>query len=114
MRISDWSSDVCSSDLHRDPPPILRHRPGPAPATAHDRHRGLHLDLHLELAVPRPDDLEAGRAEPPRCTFAHRGLLLNLCPSNSHDIPGGQIGRAACRARGYQTCKITWAAVPIK
>src|SRR3546814_1762953 len=55
----------CRRVAHRDPPPILRHRPGPAPAPAHDRHRGLHPALPLELPLHPPDDLEAGRAEPP-------------------------------------------------
>src|SRR3546814_10620654 len=31
MRISDWSSDVCSSDLHHRP---ARRRPGPCPKGA--------------------------------------------------------------------------------
>src|SRR3546814_17312618 len=34
MRISDWSSDVCSSDLRRDP--VLDHRAGPRARGAFD------------------------------------------------------------------------------
>src|SRR3546814_4556068 len=45
MRISDWSSDVCSSDLRRSPAPCARHGHGDRgdvarrPATPHLPHR---------------------------------------------------------------------------
>src|SRR3546814_17358982 len=35
MRISDWSSDVCSSDLAQRGPPLI----GAAPENAHHQHR---------------------------------------------------------------------------
>src|SRR3546814_6651493 len=79
MRISDWSSDVCSSDLARraaggdlDQPAALGHRPG-APRLS--RRRGVHRYLvrfpalagddggHLaarRLAFPQPPEI--GRA----------------------------------------------------
>src|SRR3546814_7247531 len=38
MRISDWSSDVCSSDLKRSAAPIGHHRAAPVKAE-HTRHR---------------------------------------------------------------------------
>src|SRR3546814_10044346 len=41
MRISDWSSDVCSSDLARAARVLLRHRPAP--------DAQLHLDGGLRL-----------------------------------------------------------------
>src|SRR3546814_13788934 len=40
MRISDWSSDVCSSDLHSDATSASQHRRQGRPA---DRRRPLHL-----------------------------------------------------------------------
>src|SRR3546814_12367974 len=47
MRISDWSSDVCSSDLERH---LVDHRAAAVPR----RHR-------LEDVAPRPEDADAGR-----------------------------------------------------
>src|SRR3546814_2400339 len=81
MRISDWSSDVCSSDLNMVQPGAPRHGPG-----MHQDHlrpvealrQSLRVDV-LQLAVggqqhaaPRADDERVGV---------------------------GQIGRASCRAR---------------
>src|SRR3546814_5198543 len=60
MRISDWSSDVCSSDLHRraghPPAPQDRGRPE-VPALSADcaRHR-LRADAGLTLRATAADD----------------------------------------------------------
>src|SRR3546814_4056140 len=59
MRISDWSSDVCSSDLQED---RLHHRRGGAQAD----FLGIGLDLHaLETTRQRDDDAEDGRLDQP-------------------------------------------------
>src|SRR3546814_2504398 len=60
MRISDWSSDVCSSDLH------LRichdRRRADGAGTAVGGHR--RPDLHPRRALhPQPQAMKAGRAE---------------------------------------------------
>src|SRR3546814_20542568 len=39
MRISDWSSDVCSSDLHLNPVLILAARSRPPPSSSEGRLR---------------------------------------------------------------------------
>src|SRR3546814_7750172 len=43
MRISDWSSDVCSSDLTPEQPPIFKRR----------NHRKFHRQLHDSQFAPR-------------------------------------------------------------
>src|SRR3546814_3781265 len=83
MRISDWSSDVCSSDL-RPPParrPLAQYRGGPgvradgaaagagaadpgADAAAPDRHPGA-VAAELSRLVRRYRDPVGGAAHPP-------------------------------------------------
>src|SRR3546814_10090945 len=73
MRISDWSSDVCSSDLvaaARAPfMPELGHRPALEPAQqlgafALDAHRGVgeHRGAHRAPVAHRGAHVEIGRA----------------------------------------------------
>src|SRR3546814_9382077 len=57
MRISDWSSDVCSSDLTWRPPPLARARAGPA--------RNPHTRASLRSA-PRTQRREESLAPPAR------------------------------------------------
>src|SRR3546814_1679596 len=75
MRISDWSSDVCSSDLilrrgveprHRRAQP--RERLGEQPGAAADIERGPagKRGEALPVAAPMPDDLLADIAKPRR------------------------------------------------
>src|SRR3546814_7644880 len=78
MRISDWSSDVCSSDLA-----FLR---------------GLEVDMDgLRVVAHREiDDLRVGQRGAAR--LEHLADLPVLEPARVH--PGGpQIGRASCRER---------------
>src|SRR3546814_6929035 len=60
MRISDWSSDVCSSDLRGAHVVAHRHRRG-VPANGGDRRADRHGD-----APGSWDPLRATRARPPR------------------------------------------------
>src|SRR3546814_20953871 len=86
MRISDWSSDVCSSDLGNDLPGAVRLAAGDAVAGLQAAPHG---DLVLELAAvaPAPVGAVADRryapvyaAVPPLAALAarhsHRALLL--------------------------------------
>src|SRR3546814_21011423 len=82
MRISDWSSDVCSSDLRRADIQRaqvmgLEHE-ALAVAVVRDRRRGF-----------QADELELG------------GGVRGPCPVHRGDpaVGAGQIGRAACRER---------------
>src|SRR3546814_1518669 len=78
MRISDWSSDVCSSDLH-----VLAglHADGPV--------RGKPAGVQHYVEVELPD----GRIVAPDGVFPHRRHRL---------VPVEQIGRASCRERVCQ------------
>src|SRR3546814_11579605 len=107
MRISDWSSDVCSSDLRRR----NRFRGGPA--------EQLHLGLDATLALDRgtmpafeiderrdrrtgetPDQHakreRTGNADEP--AFAYRKPAPPI-----FGLVGPEIGRASCRERRCQT-----------
>src|SRR3546814_20561655 len=77
MRISDWSSDVCSSDLHRE----IADRSDIGPT------RG-ELGQALESRVRVID-----RAEVVEAVSRHRGQRCEI------QVQVDEIGRASCRAR---------------
>src|SRR3546814_3566065 len=84
MRISDWSSDVCSSDLS-----FTRVFPGrlaapPLPAIQRQFQRG----SHLNMTDTPPDRLCADPDSP-----FHDAAAMER----------GEIGRASCRARVCQS-----------
>src|SRR3546814_1304373 len=100
MRISDWSSDVCSSDL-RDPrrrawclprpPKGSRQRkgvPGTGARRQADRMR------NATIVAPQPEAVEAGAAVLERGGNAVDAALA--CPFVQ------EIGRASCRERVCQ------------
>src|SRR3546814_14236376 len=115
MRISDWSSDVCSSDLVRetieeagiavgldplpDPDALGRLRPG---LNAHGSFADLLANEGLALD---PDALIPFARWCPRLAhvriFDTRFYLARL-PDGAPD-PVVEIGRAACRERGCLT-----------
>src|SRR3546814_4594248 len=74
MRISDWSSDVCSSDRGGQQAPALPARPQIRDAIAVNR------DAVTHQIVPQ-------------------GLRLSIEPDQHGDVPPGQIGRASSRER---------------
>src|SRR3546814_5646607 len=78
MRISDWSSDVCSSDL-----PLRRHEEFPSGFKRPDARREHADEGVLDAIQPerRPDD---------------------ICPTTEPLLPEREIGRASCRARVCQ------------
>src|SRR3546814_5780564 len=98
MRISDWSSDVCSSDLgvpvaDVDDPDVLlcgllRHVQLQLAAVA--------LDGDDHQAGPEPDDVVVP-LEGCGAVRVLAGLELRAEPQDSH-----QIGRESCRERGCQ------------
>src|SRR3546814_14203286 len=97
MRISDWSSDVCSSDLPELRDHLRRHRRRSRPrrhlggALAHDQH---------------PHDRSGGA-----------GVALPGAPGGvSHPPRLGRrpIGRASCRERVCQYVSISVVAVSLK
>src|SRR3546814_369810 len=86
MRISDWSSDVCSSDLHhrrrgkgRKQPPVAQYRPQIGQASPRQQQRqdqqqrpqdALADDLHR---VHMMQQLEIDRQQAPQAISRHRG-----------------------------------------
>src|SRR3546814_13796713 len=64
MRISDWSSDVCSSDLDEEPRPLRRPGAFPARAAGPDPGGAQPRGQLPAGAEACPEDLAAGRRLP--------------------------------------------------
>src|SRR3546814_9569699 len=82
MRISDWSSDVCSSDLQQRqllPIPIRRHRKN-------------HLIVGMSDLLPDRMQMEPGQI----------GVVLRRAGGPQQRALIEQIGRASCRERVCQ------------
>src|SRR3546814_14610934 len=89
MRISDWSSDVCSSDL--SPQPWRASRLAHHPAARHDRH------------VPSPARLRRPESPcvPPLGSSALKGAARRAYPSvRSEERRVGKEWVSTCRSRG--------------
>src|SRR3546814_14354421 len=108
MRISDWSSDVCSSDLGL----VSFIWPSSAPTTSTG-------DMPLISAgdmLPAPAMLALDNKN----LFGERFTLHGPSPSKERDraarMPPGRvgIGRAACRERRCQYGELTVGAVALK
>src|SRR3546814_15869084 len=108
MRISDWSSDVCSSDLIK---PVIIAGAGPVGRTAARllQEQGIPF-LVLEADTRLADDLRASTFHPPSLDMLDRlgaaqpliaqGLITPTWQIRIH--PGGErvvfeLGRASCR-----------------
>src|SRR3546814_12003136 len=102
MRISDWSSDVCSSDLAMGGPGRTRK------ALGHRRH------ARLERRRERLENTVVRRAALLRLAGIAR--LQNACARPAIEVPQlpAQIGRASCRERGCQYVEISVVAVSLK
>src|SRR3546814_18373121 len=96
MRISDWSSDVCSSDLLAIP--------------------RLERARHVRLRTVAQDQGEAGdRVERPQDERQADDLPQFLCRAFLRRLRGRvEIGRASCRERVCQYVSITVVAVSLK
>src|SRR3546814_15784415 len=104
MRISDWSSDVCSSDLHAGRGDRRRHWHGDwRPDFAGRRSRRRDADL------PRQDD-DPIVAD---VTDQAQDLQLQLAQIQAAQQML-QIGKASCRERRCQYVEISVVAVSIK
>src|SRR3546814_16170808 len=97
MRISDWSSDVCSSDLFI----LVRERlpnSGSAPLNTSQLPDG-----QLELRLRANDGTADGSATVEVTVHNKKSL-----------VAAGQIGRTSCRERVCQSVKISVGAVQLK
>src|SRR3546814_15686918 len=120
MRISDWSSDVCSSDLWRGRPPatgdgLFRVHRGAKSAEARwqafCRSGAGRLYLRILLRgrqAARPQVRETG------CRTARAARRLRYRLRGSRRKLDREIGRAACRERGCQNVEISGVAVTLK
>src|SRR3546814_13082087 len=103
MRISDWSSDVCSSDLSVEQ------------RITHLRDQG-GVDRVVERLLRHADGAAAAEAEEWRqhlqIPILDDALADDIAPGEFGEI--GQIGRASCRERGCKYVEIQVVAGPLK
>src|SRR3546814_19131259 len=94
MRISDWSSDVCSSDLHREPGnrPARQTPPGARP----------NRDL-MTLPASGPGRLleSSGDAAPRGMTVHDRHRLIGRLPHKNRSIRSKAANSTPPRIRGH-------------
>src|SRR3546814_10069476 len=91
MRISDWSSDVCSSDLH-----VGSRRRGD-----HLARRSRRADLHaLGPRVQGPGRHLAAPKTPQASETANGRDARAITPEGTCHVTNTQIGRASWRERG--------------
>src|SRR3546814_12224539 len=98
MRISDWSSDVCSSDL-------IREARGSSRTDLPDRHRISAGGRKVRLSPAVPDCRAAapspGRGGPPRAPESQdiRPATARRCPKRSEERRVGKECVSTCRSR---------------
>src|SRR3546814_18431194 len=117
MRISDWSSDVCSSDLHADPremgaevepPPLPRPPPGLRFLVGQQQRlvRGVEVDpvevVHLAAGQRLPEAARVADAGAPPLVFLRPSPVPHPAPVPALGVVPAAIERTYCRARGRQ------------
>src|SRR3546814_7867253 len=95
MRISDWSSDVCSSDLDPWTGQLEQHLRGVESLPQGVDQAALRRAVFQELCRLDQYDLAAGIEADLRLLDEIRGSLLRI-------LRADQIGRASCRERVCQ------------
>src|SRR3546814_11370356 len=95
MRISDWSSDVCSSDLARAP----QH---PTLLVTHEGNQAARLQAYreagVEVAQVATDADGHVSLDATLSLLGARGITRLLVEGGGH-LAASQIGRASCRER---------------
>src|SRR3546814_1079312 len=98
MRISDWSSDVCSSDLLElcDLPARLAHADDVLEWFEAAWNRRHAIELHAEqIAIERDEAVHVGRRQRDVVHAANHGLsFMRRCVSACARVSSSQIGRA--------------------
>src|SRR3546814_19615030 len=100
MRISDWSSDVCSSDLDLEQPPALPGLPGSpeeAVAIAVNENPQL-LAAHAEAKAARYDVRVAAASRLPRLSAVASGGYNNYLGTLTGNLPGRVFQQAQTTA----------------
>src|SRR3546814_15160094 len=99
MRISDWSSDVCSSDLDGDN------------GEQHGGERRQHTPFHWSIGMSCGGMV--GLIASTRSTYcAHACVSFSTCSGFS--AATSDTGRASCRERCVSTCRSRWSPYPLK
>src|SRR3546814_11091005 len=99
MRISDWSSDVCSSDLFRDPQHLRRfHLPKFTSLLALQQCLETHRTYPLEAHVPVPYPLLLGAVLKPDTSRA-KSRTHHAAATRSEERRVGQECVSTCRSR---------------
>src|SRR3546814_17416341 len=109
MRISDWSSDVCSSDLRLE---AGRREVGAAViAEIGERH-----DTDVDPVAERLEDAGGGRTDTIAAGLVNHGSgaerpgdgLRQRRQFRVLELRRQEIGRASCRERVCRTCRSRW------
>src|SRR3546814_13827672 len=79
MRISDWSSDVCSSDLAGAPNPRIHHQPGGGVGTRMPKLTIDGLELEVEPGLTVLQACEMAGVEIPRFCYHERLSVAGNC-----------------------------------
>src|SRR3546814_19241037 len=111
MRISDWSSDVCSSDLAVDPGELLLEHLGDAVLDRFGRGAriaGADVDLDRGDIGILLDRQRKDRAQPAQHDDDRQH------PGENRSVDEDEIGRAACRERVCQYVYISVVAGSLK
>src|SRR3546814_13332020 len=124
MRISDWSSDVCSSDLARQREEVRAEtfgRRAPFGIALGQQHRRRRIDQCVEPALPRPACLKLGEQ---RLALRQRGRVArdhrhHVAPPGELDLPDQRLARVRSEERrvgkgGVSTCRSRWSPYPYK
>src|SRR3546814_15329518 len=117
MRISDWSSDVCSSDLVKSK--AVSTNPMPAPWQSPDTPPTARRSHQNQPQISRGADRSAGTNQqaPNRMNSQIAKSTRRTDDAKRAPRPawrGGKIGRASCRGRVGQYMGISVEADPLK
>src|SRR3546814_18335866 len=115
MRISDWSSDVCSSDLHRPHLAVIDHGERVLHAVEEldqSDQAGHHVNVVGDVSLVGRDDGKAergaeagGEAQQPD-KGEHQGGKETL--TLLHEAQQNENGRASWRKECVRTCRSRW------
>src|SRR3546814_13559625 len=109
MRISDWSSDVCSSDLTRNPAELLQHRGAIVTADTRSKLLATAASIAAQTAY---DDLSLSRicslAQLPVSSFkAEFGDVQASIQASQQELQPHKLGRTSVQERRSPAVVIT-------
>src|SRR3546814_18804264 len=106
MRISDWSSDVCSSDLASMALTVFFGRPSGILMACEGEQRERYL-----LPAAHGEKFDALAMSEPDAGSDVRGMKCAARPAGGDWVLHGKLGRAAGRERGCQHVELSVVAV---